>query len=87
MSSVKTTAITHGVKVRFKLSERAAVKVTVKRGSKTLKSVTSTQAAGSRTVTAKGSKVTRGKVGVEIRATDAAGNASVTTRRSVAIKR
>jgi len=87
VSSVKLTAVTHGVKARFKLSERSTVKVTVKRGSKTLKSVTSTQAAGTRTVTAKGSKVTRGKVTVEIRATDAAGNTSAQTKRSVSIRR
>ncbi|WP_170179511.1 plastocyanin/azurin family copper-binding protein [Solirubrobacter pauli] len=87
VSSVKLTAVTRGVKARFKLSERATVKVTVKRGSKTLKSVTSTQAAGTRTVTVKGSKVTRGRVTVELRATDAAGNASSLTRRSASIRR
>lgn len=87
VTSVKLTAITRGVKARFKLSERAKVKVTVKRGSKALKSVTTTQAAGTRTVTVKGSKVTRGRVTVEIRATDAAGNASSLTRRSASIRR
>lgn len=87
VTSVKLTAVTRGVKARFKLSERAKVKVTVKRGSKTLKSVTSTQAAGTRAVTVKGSNVTRGRVTVEIRATDAAGNASSLTRRSASIRR
>ena len=76
-----------GVKVRFKLSERATIKVAVKRGSKTLTSSrAATLAPGTRSVTVKSSKITRGKVTVEIRATDAAGNAS-TARSSASVKR
>jgi hypothetical protein len=43
-------------------------------------------APGTRTVTVKSSKITRGKVTVEIRATDAAGNAS-TARSSASVRR
>ena len=85
--SVRTTTMSKGVKVRFKLSERATIKVVVKRGSKTLTSSRpTTLAPGTRTVTVKSSKITRGKVTVEIRATDAAGNAS-TARSSASVKR
>jgi hypothetical protein len=87
LSSITTKALSKGVQVRFKLSESAKVKITVKRGSKTLTTVTKNFAAGTRSVSAKGSKITRGKVTVEIRATDAAGNASSLTRRSVSIRR
>lgn len=87
LKSVKYAAVKRGVKVSFRLSESASVKVAVKRGSKTLKTVTKRLSAGARSVTATGAKVTRGKVSVEIRATDAAGNASALARRSVSIRR
>jgi plastocyanin len=87
LSSVKPSAVAHGAKVRFKLSEPATVTVAIKRGAKTLKSVRTRSAAGTRTVTVKGSKVTRGRVTVELSAVDAAGNRSSVTRRSLSIKR
>ncbi len=87
LTSVSTKPVTHGVQVRFKLSESASVKITVKRGSKTLTRVTKKLVAGKRTVTVKSSKIKRGKVSVEIRATDAAGNTSSPARRFASIRR
>jgi plastocyanin len=65
------------VKASFKLSELSVVKVTLKRGSRTVKKASKTLAAGSRSITIKSSKRLRaGLYTTVIQATDGFGNRS-----------
>jgi plastocyanin len=87
VTALKLSAVRHGAKVRFKLSEAATVTIKGTRGSKTLKTATVRAKAGTRTVTLRASKITPGRLTVEVQARDEAGNRSASARRALTIRR
>jgi plastocyanin len=75
------------VRVRFRLSERATVTVRIKRRSRVIKAASVQAAAGTRTVTLRSKRLTKGRYTVEIRARDAYGNRSSLATKRLLVRR
>jgi plastocyanin len=75
------------VRVRFQLSERATVTVRIKRRSRVIKAASVQAAAGTRTVTLRSKRLTKGRYTVEIRARDAYGNRSSLATKRLLVRR
>jgi plastocyanin len=76
------------VTVTFRLSENATVLIRVKRGSRTVKTVTKQLAAGERRLAVRSKKLRKGRrYKIEVRARDASGNVSTLASKSLRIRR
>ena len=76
------------VRVTFRLSENATVTIRVKRGNRTLKTVTKQLAAGERSLAVRSAKLRKGRrYKVEVLARDASGNVSTLASKSLRIRR
>ena len=72
----------------FRLSENATVTIQVKRGNRTVKTVTKQFAAGERAVSLRSSKLRKGRrYKIEVRARDASGNVSTLASKTVRVGR
>jgi plastocyanin len=89
VGGVRLTARHRAVRVRFTLSEPATVTIAVRRrgARRVLKSTRVQARAGTRTVTLRSRKLKPGRYRIEIRARDAFGNRSATSRKTLAIRR
>jgi hypothetical protein len=87
ISKLKLTAVSHGAKVSFALSEPAAVTIRVKHGKSTVRTVRLSARTGTRSVTVRGSKLVRGRYTVEIEARDVRGNKAAVQRKTVRVTR
>ena len=85
--NVSLTVKGRAVRVRFRLSERATVTVRIKRRSRVIKAASVQAAAGTRTVTLRSKRVTKGRYTVEIRARDAYGNRSSLATKRLLVRR
>jgi plastocyanin len=85
--NVSLTVKGRAVRVRFRLSERATVTVRIKRRSRVLKAASVQAAAGTRTVTLRSNRLTKGRYTVEIRARDAYGNRSSLATKRLLVRR
>jgi plastocyanin len=79
--NVSLTVKGRAVRVRFRLLERATVTVRIKRRSRVVKAASVQAAAGTRAVTLRSKRLTKGRYTVGIRARDAYGNRSSATKR------
>jgi plastocyanin len=79
--NVSLTVKGRAVRVRFRLWERATVAVRIKRRSRVIKAASVQAAAGTRTVTLRSNRLTKGRYTVEIRTRDAYGNRSSAAKR------
>jgi X-Pro dipeptidyl-peptidase len=90
LRALKLTALSGGVRVRFALSERATVTVTIRRRgtTKAIRSTTARLAAGTRTLTLRASALRRaGRYTITVAARDAAGNRARTITGTLARSR
>ncbi len=85
--NVSLTVKGRAVRVRFRLSERATVTVRIKRRSRVVKAASVQAAAGTRTVTLRSKRLTKGRNTVEIRARDAYGNRSSLATKRLLVRR
>jgi plastocyanin len=85
--NVSLTVKGRAVRVRFRLSERATVTVGIKRRSRVTKAARVQAAAGTRTVTLRSERLTKGRYTVEIRARDAYGNRSSLATKRLLVRR
>ena len=84
LSRVRVAAVRNGARVRFRLSERARVRVRFKRAGLTVKSARRTFRAGTRRMTVRDRRL-RGRYRIEILATDLGGNRSRLKRARLTI--
>ena len=88
LRTIGASAKGRAVKVSFRLSENATVTIRVKRGSRTVKTVTKQLAAGERAVSVRSAKLRKGRrYKIEVRARDASGNVSTLASKTVRIRR
>jgi plastocyanin len=87
VARVKLKALRRAVRVRFRLSEAATVTVRVKRRRAVLRTARVQARAGTRSVTLRSARLTKGRYTVEIEARDAAGNRSSLARKRLALRR
>ena len=85
--NVSLTVKGRAIRVRFRLSERATVTVGIKRRSRVTKAASVQAAAGTRTVTLRSKRLTKGRYTVEIRARDAYGNRSSLATKRLLVRR
>ena len=85
---IGASAKRRAVEVSFRLSENATVTIQVKRGNRTVKTVTKQFAAGERAVSLRSSKLRKGRrYKIEVRARDASGNVSTLASKTVRVGR
>ncbi len=84
---MKLTALRRAVRVRFSLSEPATVTLRVKKRRSVLKTARVQARAGSRSVTVRSSRLTKGRYTVEIEARDAFGNRSTVASKRLAVRK
>jgi plastocyanin len=90
VTRIKLTALRHGARVRFKLSENATVTVAFRKRSgshRVLKAVRRQVRAGTRSITVRSSRLKKGRYTVELRARDAFGNRSSLIHKRLTVRK
>ena len=88
LTGVKAKAVSAGAKLSFSVSEPVTLKITARRGKRTVTSATLHVAAGKRSVTLRSSSLRKkGTYSLELRAVDAMANAASPVKTTLKVKR